>query len=115
MEANKVPVQSTSGSGATVLVADARSSPRYMPTLTRDARRGLAVSGLWSGLGFIGAGVLAAGLLLLVNGGIGAAIALAMIVAGGAVATVGWRGAWKALAALERRPVEAAGASVAGD
>ncbi len=86
-----------------------------MPDVTRATRRSLAVSGLWSGLGFIGAGVLAAGLLMLVNGGIGAVIALVMIVAGGAVATAGWRGAWKALAALERRPAEAAGASVAGD
>ena len=113
MEANTVPLNQTGSNGAAHLIADTRSSPRYAPTLTRDARRRLAVSGLWSGLGFVGAGTLAAGLLMLVSGGTGAAIALALVIAGGVVATFGWRGAWKVLANLEPEPAGEAAAGAA--
>ena len=113
MDANKVTVNQTSTNGAANLVADTRSSPRYAPTLTRETRRKLAVSGLWSGLGFVGAGALAAGAMMLVDGGTAAAIALALVIAGGAVATYGWRSAWKVLAALEPETAATAPAGAA--
>jgi hypothetical protein len=84
---------------------------RYAPGLSRDTQRALATSGLCAGLGFVGASILAAGLLL-VNGGAGVATALALVVAGGAVATFGWRSAWKVLADLEPPHADATAAAV---
>ncbi len=70
---------------------------RYAPGLSSEAGRAITRSGMWSGVGFVGASTLAAGLVLLIQGGATAGIALSLILAGGAVASFGWRSAWKVL------------------
>src|SRR5512140_1602665 len=50
---------------------------RYAPGLTSEAGHAITRSGMWSGLGFVGASTLAAGLLLLIDRGASALLALA--------------------------------------
>ncbi len=89
---------------------------RYAPGLTNEAGRAITRSGMWSGVGFVGASVAAAGLLILVNGGATAGVALAALLAGGAMATYGWRSAWRALDSIDRLSAAApAGTTVAGN
>ena len=83
---------------------------RYAPGLTSEAGRAITVSGMWSGVGFVGASIVAAGLLLLIDGGATAGIALALILSGGAVATFGWRSAWKALDRIDQMSASATAA-----
>ena len=119
MESKSIPVENPSAITRLMAEAEARDSvlvsrplyTRYAPGLSPESHRALAVSGLWAGLGFVGASVLAAGLLMLVNGGTGAAVALALTIAGGAVATFCWRSAWKVLAELEPTTAAPAGAT----
>jgi hypothetical protein len=84
---------------------------RYAPGLSSDAGRAITKSGMWSGVGFVGASTLAAGLLLLIDGGATAGIALSLILAGGAVAIFGWRSAWKVLDGIDRLSPDAADAA----
>ena len=72
---------------------------RYAPGLSG---RAITRSGMWSGVGFVGASALAGGLVLLIQGGATAGIALSLILAGGAVATFGWRSAWRILDEIDR-------------
>jgi hypothetical protein len=94
METNRSPLCAIGGVSA--LTAERASPP------PPGAVRAIARSGMWSGVGFVGASFLAAGLQMLINGGVGAATALALVIGGGAVATLGWRSAWKALDAYDR-------------
>jgi len=75
---------------------------RYAPGLSSEAGRAITRSGTWSGVGFVGASTLAAGLLLLIQGGGTAGIALSLILAGGAIASFGWRSAWRVLDEIDR-------------
>ena len=73
---------------------------RYAPGLSHSSEQAVRLSGVWSGVGFVGAGVLAAGLVVLGNGGMhiqSVLLALALVVAGGALSTFAWRNAWNAL------------------
>jgi hypothetical protein len=70
---------------------------RYAPGLTSEDGRAITRSGMWSGVGFVGASLVAAGLMLLINGEASFLSALGLIVGGGALATFGWRSAWKVL------------------
>ena len=56
-----------------------------------DSRRGLVASNLWLHVGFIGASVLAAGLVQLFDGEPGWPWALPMALVGGLVAAASWR------------------------
>jgi hypothetical protein len=157
MDANKVPLSDTGGTGVFDLLAEGLSSPpraiesaearksgaaagevspvtrlmtesevrdsilvsrplytRYAPGLSTEAGRAITRSGMWSGVGFVGASLVAAGLLTLANGGGTAGVALALIIAGGAVATFGWRNAWKVLDRIDRLPAGEAAASAPG-
>ena len=75
---------------------------RCAPDLSSEAGRAITRSGMWSGIGFVGASTLAAGWVLLTQGGATAGLALSLILAGGAVATFGWRSAWKVLEGIDR-------------
>jgi hypothetical protein len=70
---------------------------RYAPGLSGPEGRAIARSGLWSRVAFVGASLLVAGLVLLGDGAANALPALGLILGGGALATFGWRSAWKAL------------------
>jgi len=84
---------------------------RYAPGLSSEDGRAITRSGMWSGMGFVGASVLAAGLLLLTNGGAGKLAALALVIGGGALATFAWRRAWHVLDRLDRSSAGNAGAT----
>ncbi len=92
---------------------EARELSSSTPTGTVPAREGAAAlrapvahdagskeiyrSGFYSNVGFVGASVLAAGLLLLVTGGMPALASLALVAVGGTLAALGWRRAWRVL------------------
>jgi hypothetical protein len=81
---------------------------RYAPGLSSEAGRAITRSGFWSGAGFVGASIFASGLLLLINGGSTAGISPVLLLAGGALATFGWRRAWKAISDIDRPSPDAA-------
>lgn len=84
---------------------------RYAPGLSNEAGRAITRSGFWSGVGFVGASIFASGLLLLINGGATAGISPVLLLAGGALATFGWRSAWRAINDIDRPPAEKASAA----
>jgi hypothetical protein len=111
MESKQVPASEVGSTPVLRLMAEANardafltslpSTPsRYAPGLSPSSERAITLSGFWSGVGFVGASVLAAGLVVLGNGGMhiqSVLLALALVVAGGTVATFAWRNAWSAL------------------
>jgi hypothetical protein len=111
MESKQVPANEVPGTPVLRLMAEANARDvfltslppapsRYAPGLSPLSGRAITMSGFWSGVGFVGASALAAGVLLLGNGGLHLPtvfLALALLVAGGAVATFAWRLAWTAL------------------
>ena len=84
---------------------------RYAPGLSSEAGRAITRSGFWSGVGFVGASIFASGLLLLINGGATAGISPVLLLAGGALATFGWRSAWTAINGIDRPSAEKASAA----
>jgi hypothetical protein len=85
---------------------------RYAPGLPGPEGRAIVRCGMWSRLGFVGASLVAAGIVLLGNGGVSALAALGLVVGGGAVAAFSWRQAWKVLDAIDSEAI-AASASTA--
>jgi len=86
---------------------------RYAPGLTNEAGRAITRSGMWSGTGFVGASVAAAGLLMLFDGGGTTGVAVAALLAGGATAAYAWRSAWMALDGIDRLAPDATTAAPA--
>jgi len=70
---------------------------RYAPGLTSENGRAIARSGFWSGVGFVGASLAAAGMVLLSTGGANPAFVLGLVGGGSALAAFGWRTAWHVL------------------
>ena len=110
METNNTPrgnigtMSGTGGTGGAVAPVVERASPPPPAAI-----HAIALSGVWSLVGFVGASVLAGGLQYLISGAARGSTVLALVVGGGIVATLGWRGAWKALQAYDR--VTASGTS----
>jgi hypothetical protein len=92
----------TGGAAAPVVECASPPPPGAIPAI--------ALSGVWSLVGFVGASVLAGGLQFLIGGVTRGSTVLALVVGGGIVATLGWRGAWKALQAYDRVTVPGADA-----
>ena len=115
MESKQVPAGEVGSTPVLRLMAEANARDaflaslpatpsRYAPGLSPASERAITLSGFWSGVGFVGASVLAAGLVVLGNGGMhlqSVLLALALVVTGGAVATYAWRNAWSALDRIE--------------
>jgi len=111
MESKQAPANEVGSTPVLRLMADANARDtfltslparpsRYGPGLSPASERAIALSGFWSGVGFVGASMLATGLVVFGNSGMhlsGAGLALALVVAGGTVATLAWRKAWNAL------------------
>ena len=85
---------------------------RYAPGLSSPEGRAISVSGMWARVGFVGASLLATGLVLLSNNSVSTLSSLALVLGGGALATYGWRNAWKV---LDRIDGASAGSSGAAD
>ena len=75
---------------------------RYAPGLSTEAGHAITRAGVWSGLGFVGASIAAAGLLVVSNGGATVGVGLALLVAGGALATFAWRRSWNVIDGIDR-------------
>lgn len=88
---------------------------RYAPGLSSPEGRAIAVSGMWARVGFVGASLLATGLVLLSNHSVGALSSLALVLGGGALATYGWRNAWKVLDRIDGASVGTSGATDRSD
>jgi hypothetical protein len=103
METNNIPRESIgtlSGTGGTAGAAAPvveRASPPPPAAI-----HAIALSGVWTLVGFVGASVLAGGLQYLISGEARVSTALALVLGGGVVAILGWRGAWNALQAYDR-------------
>jgi len=93
----------------TILV-DRTLYTRYAPGLSSSDSRAIAASGTWSGIGFIGASALAAGVLMLTRGGAGVLAAFGLVLGGGALAIYAWRRAWNILDRLDHSSAVEVGA-----
>jgi hypothetical protein len=124
METNKATPNEVNGAGVSKLArlmteAEARDTfavarplyTRYAPGLSSEAGRAITRAGVWSGLGFVGASIAAAGLLVVTNGGATVGVGLALLVAGGALATYAWRKSWNVIDSIDQvvAPVTAPG------
>jgi len=74
---------------------------RYAPGLPGPEGRAIASSAMWSRLGFVGASLLAAGLVLTGDGAASAPTVLGLVAGGGALATYAWRRAWLVLDGID--------------
>jgi hypothetical protein len=74
---------------------------RYAPGLPGPEGRAIARSAMWSRIGFVGASLLAAGLVLNGDGAASAPTVLALVAGGGALATYAWRRAWLVLDGID--------------
>jgi hypothetical protein len=83
----------------------------YAPALTGPEGRAIAVSGMWTHVGFVGASLLAAGLALPGGGATSALTALGLVLGGGALATFAWRRAWQVLDRIDPASASNAGAT----
>jgi len=86
---------------------------RYAPVLRGAEGRAIAVGGLWSYVGFVGASLLVVGLLRLTHGGAGTLAALGLVLGGGALATFAWRSAWNILDRLDQSSAGKVGVTAA--
>jgi hypothetical protein len=84
---------------------------RHAPRLRGPEGRAIALSGLWSRVGFVGASMLAAGLVLLGDGAASALTAVGLVLGGGVMAVFGWRRAWQVLDGIDSAPAANASAS----
>lgn len=78
-----------------------RIDPRFVPERRSPAWRALRASTVWLRAGFVGASVLAIGLIMLVTGEGQPMTALASAIAGALVATLAWRHSWTVLSAAD--------------
>jgi hypothetical protein len=70
------------------------------PKLDAPTRRAMLACGLWMRLGFIGASLVAVGVIQLFDGETSALSALSFVAGGAVLAALGWRRAHAALASL---------------
>ena len=93
------PMAETEARDTAVVLLPLRT--RYGPGLYGPEGRAVVLSGIWARIAFVGASLFIAGIVVLGDGLANALPALGLILGGGALATFGWRRAWKALESIE--------------
>jgi hypothetical protein len=74
---------------------------QFVPEVRAAEDPGIYRSGAYSTLGFVGASILAAGLLAPFTGIASLTVTVALVLAGAAIASFGWRHAWNILERIE--------------